>query len=216
MKQEDTKQKILDKALELFSTHGYDSVSVGEIAKAVGIKAPSLYNHFPSKQAIFDAIVESTAAKYEADTGKIDIHVQNVSQDIPVFTEITEDVLFEKVRQIFEYSLHNEQISSFRRMMTIEQFRSSELAALYSKRYVDRVLAYHAGIFRALIAVDEIRAEDPDTLAMMYVAPVLTLIAVCDRQPERESECLDKLQKHVQLFFRMVHGGTSQRGEHCE
>ena len=53
MKQEDTKQKILDKALELFSTQGYDSVSVGEIAKAVGIKAPSLYNHFPGKQAIF-------------------------------------------------------------------------------------------------------------------------------------------------------------------
>ena len=51
MKQEDTKQRILDKALELFSAKGYDSVSVGEIAKAVGIKAPSLYNHFPSKQA---------------------------------------------------------------------------------------------------------------------------------------------------------------------
>ena len=64
MKQEDTKQKILDKALELFSTQGYDSVSVGEIAKAVGIKAPSLYNHFPSKQAIFDAIVESTTSMY--------------------------------------------------------------------------------------------------------------------------------------------------------
>lgn len=52
MKQEDTKQRILDNALELFSAHGYDSVSVGEIAKAVGIKAPSLYNHFPGKQAI--------------------------------------------------------------------------------------------------------------------------------------------------------------------
>jgi len=44
---EDTKQRILEKSLELFSTKGYDAVSVGEIAKAVGIKAPSLYNHFP-------------------------------------------------------------------------------------------------------------------------------------------------------------------------
>ena len=159
MKQDDTKQKILDKALELFSTQGYDSVSVGEIAKAVGIKAPSLYNHFPSKQAIFDAIMESTAAQYEADTDQINIHVQNAAQDIPVFTEITANVLFEKVRQIFEYSLHNETISRFRRMMTIEQFRSPELAALYSKRYVERVLDYHAGIFRALIAAGEITAE---------------------------------------------------------
>lgn len=209
MKQEDTKQKILDKALELFSSQGYDSVSVGEIAKAVGIKAPSLYNHFPGKQAIFDAIVESTAAQYEADTDKIDIHVQNAKQDIPVFTEITADALFEKVRQIFEYSLHNETISRFRRMMTIEQFRSPELAALYSRRYVERILRYHAGIFRALIASGEICAEDPDALAMMYVSPVLTLIGICDRQPEREPECLERLQNHVQLFFRMVHGRSA-------
>ena len=200
MRQEDTRQKILDKALELFAARGYDSVSVG---------APSLYNHFLGKQAIFDAIVESTAAQYEADTDKINIHVQNVAQDIPVFTEITEDALFEKVRQIFEYSLHNEAISHFRRMMVREQFRSPELAALYSRRYVDRILEYHAGIFRALIAAGEIQAEDPDTLAMMYVAPVLTLIGVCDRQPEKESECLEKLRRHVQLFFRMVHSHTS-------
>ena len=213
MKHEDTKQKILDKALELFACRGYDAVSVGEIAEAVGIKAPSLYNHFPGKQAIFDAIVESTAAQYEADTDKIDIHVQNAKQDIPVFTEITADALFEKVRQIFEYSLHNETISRFRRMMTIEQFRSPELAALYSRRYVERILRYHAGIFRALIASGEICAEDPDALAMMYVSPVLTLIGICDRQPEREPECLEKLQNHVQLFFRTVHASSAQRGE---
>ena len=124
MKQEDTKQKILDKALALFSSRGYDAVSVGEIAQAVGIKAPSLYNHFPSKQAIFDALVESVAAQYTRDTNQISIHVQNAPQDIPVFTAITEDALYEKVRQIFEYSLHNETIRRFRRMMTIEQFRS--------------------------------------------------------------------------------------------
>ena len=205
MRQEDTKQKILDEALRLFSERGYDAVSVGEIAQAVGVKAPSLYNHFPGKQAIFEAIVESTAARYEADTGKIDIHVQDAARDIPVFAEITEDALFAKVRQIFEYSLHNDTIRRFRRMMTIEQFRSPELAALYSRRYVDRMIAYHAGIFRALIAAGEICAEDPETLAMLYVSPVLTLIAICDRQPERESECLEKLRQHVVLFFRMVH-----------
>ena len=212
MKQEDTKQKILDKALELFSEQGYDAVSVGQIAKAVGITAPSLYNHFPSKQAIFDALVASTAARYEADTDRIDIHVQNAQRDIPVFTEISAEGLFEKVRQIFEYSLHDPVISRFRRMMTIEQFRSPELAALYSKRYVERILRYHAGIFRALIAAGEMTAEDPDALAMLYVAPVLTLIGVCDRQPEREGECLEKLRTHVSLFFRMVHGGEDRRG----
>ena len=204
MKQEDTRQRILNKALELFSAQGYDSVSVGEIAQAVGIKAPSLYNHFPGKRAIFDAIVEATAAQYERDTDRIDIHVQDAERDIPVFTEITAEGLFEKVHQIFEYSLRNESISRFRRMMTIEQFRSPELAALYSQRYVDRVLHYHAGLFRDLIAAGKVRAEDPDTLALLYVAPVLTLIGICDRQPEREAECREKLRQHVDLFFQMT------------
>ena len=206
---EDTKQRILEKSLELFSTKGYDSVSVGEIAKAVGIKAPSLYNHFPSKQAIFDAIVESTAAHYEKDTGRIDIHVQNVKQDCPTFSDISEQALADKVRQIFLYSLHDKQVSQFRRMMTLEQFRSPELAALFSERYVDRMIDYHAGIFRSLIAGGEIRDEDPDTLAWMYVSPVITLLGVCDRQPEREAESLAKLDAHVKLFFRTfnIEGG---------
>ena len=205
MKQEDTKTRILEKALELFSAQGYDSVSVDQIARAVGIKAPSLYNHFPGKRAIFDAILESTAARYAADTDRIDIHVQNAAQDIQVFTDVSEGALFDKVRQIFEYSLHNETISRFRRMMTIEQFRSPELASLYSERFTDRMVSYHAGIFRALISAGEIRADDPEDLAMLYVAPILTLIGICDRQPEREAECLDRLRRHVGLFFRMVH-----------
>lgn len=207
----DTKERILETALTLFAQSGYLGTSMHDIAKELGITKGALYKHYASKQEILDSIVESTAAQYEADTDKIHIHVQNVQRDIPVFTEITEDALFEKVRQIFEYSLHNDTISRFRRMMTIEQFRSPELAALYSKRYVERILHYHAGIFRALIAAGEIVAEDPDALAMMYVAPVITLIGICDRQPERETECLDKLQSHVRLFFRMVHGGGSQR-----
>lgn len=207
----DTKERILETALALFAQSGYLGTSMHDIAKELGITKGALYKHYASKQEILDSIVKSTAAQYEADTDKIHIHVQNVQRDIPVFTGITEDALFEKVRQIFEYSLHNDAISRFRRMMTIEQFRSPELAALYSKRYVERILRYHAGIFRALIAAGEIVAEDPDALAMMYVAPVITLIGICDRQPEREPECLDKLQSHVRLFFRMVHGGGSQR-----
>ena len=202
MKQEDTKQKILDKALELFAVRGYDAVSVGEIAQAVGIRAPSLYNHFPSKRAIFDALVEAVADQYARDTDKISIHVQNAPQDVPVFTAISEDALFEKVRQIFEYSLHNETISRFRRMMTIEQFRSLELAKLYTERYIARIVRYHAGIFERLIAAREIRREDPQTLALLYVSPVITLIGICDREPEREAECLEQLRAHVSLFFR--------------
>lgn len=202
MKNEDTKKMILKKALELFSESGYDAVSVGEIARAVGIKAPSLYNHFPSKQAIFDAIVEETSKEFEKNTDEVAIHVQNSARDVTVFSQITEDDLEEKVHQIFNISLHDENIALFRKMMTIEQFRSDELSKLYSERYVERIVAYHAGIFKSLIAAGELKKEDPYTLAMMYVAPIIMLIGVCDRQPEREKECLEKIDEHVKLFYR--------------
>ena len=202
MKQEDTKKRILEKALELFAANGYDSVSVSEIANAVGIKAPSLYSHYPSKQAIFDAIIEDTALQYEKYTDKINVHVRDAKKDIGEFSEITEEFLVRKVRQIFSYSLHSEAISRFRRMMTIEQLRSEELSALYTERYVDRMVRYHSEIFKNLIANGEIKNENPETLAMMYVSPVITLLGVCDRRPEREEECTKKLDEHVRLFYR--------------
>lgn len=205
MKRENTKQKIIETALTLFSERGYDAVSVGEIAEAVGIKAPSLYNHYPSKQAIFDAIVETRALQYEKDTGRIDIHVQRAAADIPMLMTIGEEELFEKVRQIFDYSLHNDNIRKFRKMMTIEQFRSPSLGELYTRRFSERLVDYHAEIFRSLIAAGVIYGGDTNALALMYVAPVIILIGVCDRQPEREAECLEKLKSHVKQFYSMVH-----------
>lgn len=202
MKQDDTKNLILNKALELFASRGYDAVSVGEIAKAVGIKAPSLYNHYASKQAIFDAIVEATASQYERDTDKIDIHVEDADRDVPSLEHVSLEDLTKKVHGIFLYSLHDETIARFRKMMTIEQFRSQKLAELYTRRYIDRIIAYHAEIFRKLIASGELRDEDPEMLATIYVSPVIVLLGVCDRQPEKEKECLDKLDRHIALFFR--------------
>lgn len=202
MKQEDTKVKIIEKALELFSEKGYDSVSVAEIANAVGIKAPSLYNHYPSKQAIFEAIFESTNRQYEDFTRGIHIHMSRAEKDSAVFSEITEDELVRKVTEIFEYSLHCEPVRRFRKMMTIEQFRSPKLSALYSERYVERLVDYHAEIFKGLIKSGIIKNENPHTLAMMYFSPVITLLGICDRQPEKEAECIKAVDGHVRLFFR--------------
>ena len=50
----DTKKKILDVALTLFSEKGYGNVYVSHIAEGVGIKAPSLYKHYKSKRDIFE------------------------------------------------------------------------------------------------------------------------------------------------------------------
>ncbi|RAK11738.1 TetR family transcriptional regulator [Halanaerobium saccharolyticum] len=48
-----TREKILNEALELFAENGYHGTSMREIAKAVGIKGSSIYNHFSGKEEIF-------------------------------------------------------------------------------------------------------------------------------------------------------------------
>ena len=60
-----TKQEILEAALELFSVQGFESTSISQIASAVGIRKASLYSHFESKQALLDALVQEVLKQYE-------------------------------------------------------------------------------------------------------------------------------------------------------
>lgn len=64
-----TKLRIITKSLQLFSQKGYGAASVHEIAKAVGIKASSLYRHFESKQKIFDALVIMMKERFSEASG---------------------------------------------------------------------------------------------------------------------------------------------------
>ena len=53
-----TRDEILNVALDLFSVNGYEATSISQIADAVGIRKASLYSHFGSKQEILDNVVE--------------------------------------------------------------------------------------------------------------------------------------------------------------
>jgi AcrR family transcriptional regulator len=53
-----TREAILDAAIELLDRHGLEAVSMRRLGAAVGVEAMSLYNHVPSKEALFDGIHE--------------------------------------------------------------------------------------------------------------------------------------------------------------
>ena len=59
-----TRDEILNVALDLFSVNGYEATSISQIADAVGIRKASLYSHFGSKQEILDNVVESVLNGY--------------------------------------------------------------------------------------------------------------------------------------------------------
>lgn len=68
MKMNETKQKIFDLATELFSKKGFSGVSVREIARAVGIKESSIYNHFKNKDDILATILDYYETEIEKAT----------------------------------------------------------------------------------------------------------------------------------------------------
>ncbi len=199
-----TKERILQEALHLFSQQGYDAVGVEQIAAAVGIKAPSLYKHYKGKQDIFDAIFAEMQRRYDRQAEKMQIHFSNAAADTARYAAIDADGLVKQLQELIYYSLHDEYVSRFRRLMTIEQFRSPELAALYTHRYVDRLVGYHERLFTELIAVGALRDGDVHSMALQYTCPVLILLSVCDRQPETEPQVMSQIEAHVRQFWAVT------------
>jgi AcrR family transcriptional regulator len=99
-----TKDKIIAAALSLFARNGYNGTSLADIAKAVGIQKPSIYNHFKSKEELFLSIYESI----------LWFHVQKVEKLMDDIKELdAEEQLFQIVNLTFQYYIHYEEQSTF-------------------------------------------------------------------------------------------------------
>lgn len=55
-RRQETIEEVLDVAAEIMAEHGVGGLSVGEVARRMGIRPPSLYVYFPSKHALYDAL----------------------------------------------------------------------------------------------------------------------------------------------------------------
>jgi TetR/AcrR family transcriptional regulator len=61
-----TAERILDAAEDLFAARGYTATTMGDVAAQVGIRTPSLYNHFRNKEALYEAVLERLLATFTA------------------------------------------------------------------------------------------------------------------------------------------------------
>ena len=195
-----TKERIIDAALTLFATKGFGDVYVGEIADAVGIKAPSLYKHFKSKQDIFDAIIQTLSERYNAQAASMGFDGNHAGTDAGFFQEISEDMLVQMGQGLFQYFLHDEYMSRFRKVLTLEQFNNPELGKLYTKQFYEDPLTYQSGVFTVLLKAKKLRGDDPDQMALEFYSPIYMLLTVCDRDPAYEKEAMARIEKHIRAF----------------
>lgn len=200
MQKEDTKQKILDAALDLFSVQGYEATSVSQIADAVDIRKASLYSHFKSKQEILDALIETVLEEYDRHS-----LFANADWDAPAFLEMQNDVapdaILKKILAHLRYNLHDPKIKKVRMLLTIEQFGNERLKALQTKQNYTDVLRYFSGLIRFLICSGKLRSDDPPLAAAQLCLPITVWINLCDREPKRESEIMELIERHVRRFF---------------
>ena len=195
-----TKEKIIDEALSLFSEKGYANVFVGEIARKVGIKAPSLYKHFKNKRAIFDGIIEEMQKQFMKTAEHLGINGSNAKADGDVYTKISEEASIKIGLGLFQYYLHDEYNQRFRKMLTIEQFHDKELAAIYTKQYVDDPLSYQGIMMGMMVSSGAFKTDNVDIMTLQFYAPFYLLLTLCDREPEREEEATQIMIAHIKQF----------------
>ncbi|MBR6483789.1 MAG: TetR/AcrR family transcriptional regulator [Clostridiales bacterium] len=198
-----TKEKILDEALTLFSEKGYANVFVGDIADRVGIKAPSLYKHYKSKKAIFEAIIDEMNERFDRQARSLNIDGADASKDAAIYEDMSEEKLLELGKNLFLYYLHDDCTRKFRKMLTIEQFHDKELADVYSHIYVDEPLSYQGMLLGLVASSGLLKTDNVPIMALHFYAPIYMLLTVCDRDPEREAECLRMLDEHIRQFNKL-------------
>lgn len=200
MDKQSTKKRIVSEAARLFANKGYDPVNVAEIADAVGIKAPSLYKHYKNKQEIFDAVVSEMNHRYEKNMADMQLDGHDGALDAGMFQQLSEELLQQMGKQLFDFFLHDEYAANFRKLLTIEQFQDSELAALFTKQYADDPLVYQGLLFSMLSQAGVMKPCDSQIMALQFYAPIQFLLSICDRQPDREAEALEMLERHIHQF----------------
>ena len=199
----DTKHRILDEALTLFSEKGYANVYVSDIAERVGIKAPSLYKHYKNKRAIFDAIIDEMNHRFEQQAQALSISGTDPTADAEVYKNMDEDHLIKLGNDLFRYYLHDSYTKRFRKMLTLEQFQDQELARIYSQQYFDMPLSYQGMLLGLMVSQGLLVTGNVPIMTLQFYAPIYMLLTVCDREPSREQEAMELLEGHIRQFDQL-------------
>lgn len=145
-----TKEEILLVSLHLFAQDGYEAVSVSQIAGELGITKGALYRHYQSKRDIFDHII---ARMEQGDGEQAESHdmPQERKEDAPeTYQELSFVDFMAYSRSMFAYWTEDDFASSFRKMLTLEQFRNAEMQELYQQYLVSGPVAYVKDLFESM------------------------------------------------------------------
>ena len=196
---ENTKERIMETALELFAEKGYLGTSMNDIAKQLDFTKAALYKHYTSKREILNRIVERMNETDYERAKQFEMPEGNLTEIVAAYQKTP----IEKVRAYskaqFLHWTEEEFSSRFRKMLTLEQYRDPEMAQLYQKYLATGPVDYMTAIFRGLTDSEEAAQH----LALEFYGPMFLLYSVSDSGADQE-QVLSLLDAHIERFIHQM------------
>lgn len=200
----DRKEEIILAALELASQNGLSSVSMSGIAEKLGIKKPSLYNHFKSKEEIISAMYQ-----YLRDRSKAKLSLADVDYGELIKGKSAEEVLKLAVSN-YEKMCGDKEMFAFYKVI-YSQRAVDPIAAKILTEETGRMTAATKNLFYALQVKKKILVDDIDMAAVSFA---MTVHAVMDYQLDclssGETVQKDMLQNYIKWFCKQFGGKNEE------
>ena len=210
MRGTNTKSRIQEQALKLFAKSGYDAVGVAQIADAVQIKAPSLYKHYKSKREIFESIIERVN-KADYDKAKEnDMPEDGYRENDGGMEGVNLDSIIKYAKEMLVHWTEDEFFCNFRRMLSLEQYNSTEMKNMYSQYISAGPLGYMTDVF-AFLTGDRGLAEN---LSLEFYAPMFMMYSLYDGGIDIDALCamFDAYSLNFKQNFQKYLKGKSENG----
>ncbi|WP_288569704.1 TetR/AcrR family transcriptional regulator [uncultured Treponema sp.] len=197
----ETKEQIIETALELFSQNGFLGTSMSDIASQLKITKGALYKHYESKQQILEQIIERMA-KLDLERAK---KYEMPETEQKKFAEAYIHIPTEKIRKYsiaqFRHWTEENFSAKFRKMLTLEQFRSKEMSDLYQNYLGTGPLEYMTKIFKKMTK-SKPKARQ---LALEFYGPIFILYSVYDGAEENAKKSIFvQLENHIKNFIERL------------
>ena len=192
----DTKERILAAALEMFSQNGYAGTNIRELSASLGLVKSGVYKHYESKEAIWNALLDEMIAYYADHFGSAE-HLPPVPDSLEEFVQMT--------MLMVNITVHDEKIIMTRKVLTLEQYRDARARELATKHFLTGLIDMFTHVFTGMMDKGLIRRDDPVMLAFAYTAPISALIHLCDREPEKTEEAMRQVEAFSRHFIK-THG----------
>ena len=196
----DTKERILAAALEMFSQYGYAGTNIRELSASLGLVKSGVYKHYESKEAIWNALLDQMIAYYGEHFGSAE-HLPPVPDSLEGLVDMTMGMV--------NFTVHDERIVMTRKVLTLEQYRDVRARELATKHFLTGLTEMFSHVFTGMMEKGLLRKDDPEMLAFAYTAPISALIHLCDREPEKTDEALTRIEAFSRHFIK-VFGETGQ------